>query len=150
MDNSTHERFWSKVDKTADCWNWTAATNGAGYGVFRFNGKPAKAHRVSYAEAFGQFAAEMDIDHMCHNPRCVKPGHLRVTTNKQNIENRKGANRNSKSGIRGVTWDPQRGKWNAIVTHHGVAHRAGRFDTIEAADHAASLLRAEMFTHSQN
>jgi hypothetical protein len=20
------ERFWSKVDKSGDCWNWTAAT----------------------------------------------------------------------------------------------------------------------------
>lgn len=31
---SVAERFWSKVDKTDDCWLWTAATNRRGYGQF--------------------------------------------------------------------------------------------------------------------
>lgn len=28
------ERFWSKVNKTVDCWLWTASTTRGGYGQF--------------------------------------------------------------------------------------------------------------------
>jgi len=28
------QRFWSKVDQTDSCWNWTACKNTDGYGYF--------------------------------------------------------------------------------------------------------------------
>lgn len=33
------ERFNSKIDKSGDCWDWTASDNGNGYGNFKLNGK---------------------------------------------------------------------------------------------------------------
>lgn len=40
LDPQTPEqRFWEKVDKSGDCWTWTAATNQYGYGVFRASHK---------------------------------------------------------------------------------------------------------------
>lgn len=33
-DGSPEERFWAKVDKTPNCWVWTAAVSSSGYGNF--------------------------------------------------------------------------------------------------------------------
>lgn len=44
------ERFWSKVEKTSDCWLWKAAISSTGYGVFRVSDpdRLLYAHRFSY------------------------------------------------------------------------------------------------------
>ena len=42
------DRFWSKVQKTDGCWNWTASQNGHGYGHFWFRGRLWQAHRVAW------------------------------------------------------------------------------------------------------
>jgi hypothetical protein len=65
------------------------------------------------------------------------------------MEHRKGAARsNRSSGIRGVYWDKQAGKWLAMAQHNGKNHNAGRFDTIVEAEHAVIAKRLEVFTHS--
>jgi hypothetical protein len=81
-------RFWSKVDKTGDCWEWTAArTNG--YGVFRIGGRKdgrlVPAHRHAYEELVGPIPNGLQIDHLCRNPACVNPSHLEPVTQKENI-----------------------------------------------------------------
>lgn len=79
------ERFWSKVDKTQDCWNWTASLSDRGYGLFRFDGKTSRAHRVSYILAFGSIGGDLVIDHLCKNRRCVNPDHLELVSQAENI-----------------------------------------------------------------
>jgi hypothetical protein len=39
----------------------------------------------------------------------------------------------NKSGVKGVTYDPQRQKWYAKIRFNGVQHALGRFDGIEDA-----------------
>ncbi len=41
------ERFWSRVNKTDGCWEWTAAKNRDGYGRFRVDGHRPSAHQAS-------------------------------------------------------------------------------------------------------
>lgn len=81
-------RFWFRVDKSADCWTWTAA-RGAGkfdYGYFWTDSKKlVKAHRYSYALANGPIPEGMVICHRCDNPPCVRPDHLFLGTQKDNI-----------------------------------------------------------------
>jgi hypothetical protein len=142
------ERFWERVDKTGDCWLWTGAKDLRGYGVLQPGGRSGKsvnAHRIALT-LVGRDPGAI-VDHKCHNTSCVRPDHLRTTTNKQNLENRKGANQNSKSGVRGVYWDKVNNKWHASVTHHG-KHHGKRFSTIEAAAEWARTKRLELFTHS--
>ncbi len=69
------ERFWSKVDTTGDCWLWMGATH-LGYGKFWLERRQRRAHRVSYEWEHGPVGEGLEVDHLCHNPACVKPGHL--------------------------------------------------------------------------
>jgi hypothetical protein len=80
------DRFWAKVDKTDDgCWKWTAATKGKGYGNFWMNGGFYNAHRLSWEDVNGPIPDGLVIDHLCRNPPCVRPDHLRVVTQRENL-----------------------------------------------------------------
>lgn len=145
------DRFWSKVEKTETCWNWTASKTSRGYGHFfhKESGKGALyyAHRVSYEMAYGEIPAGLNIDHRCHNPSCLRPDHLRAVTQKENQENRQGPSTNNRSsGIRGVTWDKSRNKWSTQVGHLGRVYTAGRFDNLDEAAQAVIDLRNRLFT----
>lgn len=83
------ERFWAKVEKTHNCWNWTAAiTPDSGYGAFNIGERIERAHRFSVILSGREIPPGMFVDHICRNRRCVRPEHLRVVTPRQNaIEN---------------------------------------------------------------
>lgn len=145
----THQqRFWQKVTKTEGCWIWTGAKNDHGYGQLWTDKKLDYAHRISYRFAHGSIPEGAHIDHTCHNPACVKPTHLRTVTEKQNGENRRGGNRNSKSGIRGVSWSKKYSHWCAQVGHQGKRMFVGYYDTIAEAEAAVIAKRNELFTHN--
>ena len=86
------ERFWSKVDKSGECWEWTAFRNPKGYGVFHFRGATPHAHRVAYILTHGPVSPDLVIDHLCRNRGCCNPAHLEAVT----------AVENTRRGERGV------------------------------------------------
>lgn len=141
-------RFWPKVDKSGSCWIWTGAKNDSGYGTFSVRGKVKMAHRVSYTWACGSIPRGMLIDHTCHNQACVHPAHLRLATNKQNMEHQLGAHRGNASGVRGVVWNPVSKKWRAQVRHFGKLHSLGQFASIAEAEAVVIAKRLELFTHN--
>jgi hypothetical protein len=144
------ERFWSKVEKFDGCWAWTAALTPAGYGKFAYQGKTALAHRLAYEDAKGPIPTGLFIDHACHNRKCVNPGHLRLATPKQNMENRQAPSSHNTSGVRGVHLDKRRARprWVAAVSHGGKHIHVGNFDTIAEAEAAVIAKRLELFTHN--
>lgn len=142
------ERFLTKINKSGDCWLWTAGTNGVGYGVFSVKHQPILAHRFSYEHFKGLIPERYVVDHICHTPACVNPDHLRAVSNKQNIENRGALNVTNKSGFHGVCWHAKGGKWRAQVGHNGRQHYIGLFDDPEEAARAASAKRNELYTHN--
>lgn len=78
-------RFWSKVHITDGCWLWTGALRN-GYG--RFGSRPFKyAHRVSWELANGP-TGDLKVLHRCDNPRCVRPDHLFLGTQLDNMRDR--------------------------------------------------------------
>lgn len=142
------ERFWSKVDRSGDCWEFTGWSRN-GYGRFWFDGKDGEAHRYAYELENGPIPDGMQIDHQCHNTMCVRASHLRPVTIKQNGENRATAHRNSTTGIRGV--HPARHKpgcFRVEVTHNRQKHFGGEYDSIEDAAEAARQLRLSLYTHN--
>lgn len=72
------ERFWPKVAKRGpkECWLWTGAEHGHGYGGISILGQSIPAHRVSWALAHGPVPPGKWVLHRCDTPRCVNPAHL--------------------------------------------------------------------------
>lgn len=79
------QRLNSKVDRTDDCWIWTASTSG-GYGQIRVDGKILKAHRVAYELFVGPIPEDKELDHLCRNRVCVRPDHLEPVTRSENLK----------------------------------------------------------------
>lgn len=142
-------RFWSKVNKSDGCWEWTGATMNL-YGIFRLDGRNYVAHRVSYMWANGPIPDGAEVDHMCFNRSCVNPQHLRLLDHQANGQNRSAANSNSKSGVRGVYWLEVRGGWMAAASVKGHIHRIGPFPTIDEAAEAISAWRRQNMPASIN
>jgi hypothetical protein len=140
-------RFWDKVDRSGPCWIWTASRQSAGHGQIRVSKRTVQAHRMSYEVSIGPIPEGLVIDHVCRNPPCVNPTHLRAVPQKLNCENRSGAQVNSKSGIRGVRRSPN-GRWRAELKHHGKRISVGTFDTTAEAALAVRQARNQIFTHN--
>ena len=95
-DKTTEQRFWEKVDKSGNCWEWTGAKSDRGYGLFR-NGDMERAHRYSYELTYGAIPAGLNVLHHCDNPGCVRPSHLFAGTHQDNADDRERKNRGNKN-----------------------------------------------------
>lgn len=143
------ERFWSKVDKSGDCWVWTAAKYSNGYGHFGLSAeRGAIAHRHAWEDLRGAIPDGVHIDHTCHNRACVNPAHLRLVTPKQNLENIGVLRRDNTSGVHGVHRYRDGLRWVARVEHHGRQYHVGLFEELEDAKAAVTAKRNELFTHN--
>lgn len=146
------ERFDAMVEapEGSECLVWSGAPNSSGYGGILVNGKYWRAHRYALART-GVRVDEGDlVDHICHNRLCVNPSHLRIVTKSENAQNRRSATAKSKSGIRGVSYNPRRREWAAVVGYEGQLYAAGYFQNFMDAEFAAVTTRARIHTvHSE-
>lgn len=93
--------FWSKVNKTSDCWVWTGAKTSHGYGSLKRGPRSACAHRVSWEDAYGPIPTGMAVIHTCDNPACVRPEHLAIGSQRANQRDKVAKNRQAKGSGHG-------------------------------------------------
>lgn len=112
------DRFWEKVDKSGDCWLWTAATAFWGYGVFQLGRGPGegivRAHRWSWEQAHGPIPDGLFVCHHCDTPACVRPSHLFLGTNADNLGD---MGRKGRAGPSKRTHCPQGHEYNEVNTY---------------------------------
>lgn len=73
------------------CWEWSGYRNESGYGVVRPGGRRGKlwlAHRLSFTLLVKPIPDELHVLHKCDNPACIRPDHLFLGTNNDNIADR--------------------------------------------------------------
>lgn len=80
------DRFWSKVDRSGDCWLWTGVPNDSGYGRFAIDSRHVvRAHRFAFELENGPIGPGLDICHHCDTPPCVRALHLFAGTAADNM-----------------------------------------------------------------
>lgn len=94
--NAPDDYFASRVQVTEQgCWEWSLWRTPAGYGRAKFSGRTSAvgAHRISYETHVGPIPDGMTVDHLCFNPPCVNPEHLRLLTRSENAKNQRDAHK---------------------------------------------------------
>ena len=81
--------FWALIERKSDdeCWPWNGSTHN-GYGTFSLlvdgvGRRNWRAHRLAHFLATGEFPQV--VMHMCDNPPCCNPSHLRGGTQADNV-----------------------------------------------------------------
>lgn len=79
----------STVVSESGCWVWQRSCNSAGHGQLTENKKYWLAHRYAYICEHPDLLDTDVVRHMCHNPKCCNPEHLKVGTHKDNWKDSK-------------------------------------------------------------
>ena len=80
-------RFWNNVSFGENCWIWRLYKCKQGYGRFKVSAnRRVLAHRYAWEIVFGTIPEKLQICHKCDNPSCVRPTHLFMGTQKQNMK----------------------------------------------------------------
>lgn len=94
--STSREAFERCVQRGPGCWLWGGYRNEDGYGVVRVGGRGAKltlAHRLSWTLHCGEIPEGLHVLHSCDTPSCVRPDHLFLGSNLDNIRDRQAKGR---------------------------------------------------------
>lgn len=97
--------FWNRVNKEGSipthmphlgqCWEWTGTHHRQGYGYTWTRDKYILSHRYVWIITNGEIPDDLKVLHKCDNPCCVRPSHLFLGTQLDNMKDRKQKNRHA-------------------------------------------------------
>ena len=133
-----------------DVYEWASRyrwqEHSGGY-AFRCTTVEGKRGHIRLHRAIMQTPKGMDTDHIDHDRLNNLRSNLRICTHSENLQNMAGPNRDSRTGIRGVSILAT-GKYQAQICLNGERIYLGVFATLGNADAAAKQGRRRLMTHS--
>ena len=127
-------RFWSHVSVGGkdECWFWQGYVNPRGYGIVKLAQVTYLAHQVAVALDGRPLQDGQVTRHLCHQPRCCNPWHLRPGTQSENVQDREARRRSQGSSngnvrlteeaVRAIRSAPNsRGTIQQLAAHYGVS-----------------------------
>lgn len=121
------------------------------------NGRPHRTYRsrgrqpgvLMYRQILGLKPGDPHVDHRNGNLLDNRRENLRLATRSQNLQNRSGPTRASKSGVRGVCWLTRDRRWHAQATVAGAHHHLGNFHSKVEAEAVVVAFRREHMPFSE-
>jgi hypothetical protein len=141
-------RFLAKVGTSPDpdgCWDYTGLKDTDGYGLFSLQRRNVRAHRYAYVLAYGPIPDGLDVLHSCDRPACVNPGHLRVGTNQDNVDDKVARGRVPTGDRNGARLHPDtraRGDRHYARLHPEKLPRGTRHGMAKVTDEIVRAIRA--------
>jgi hypothetical protein len=84
-ETSDAQRFFSMVLVTESCWRWTGQILSFNRAGFWHRGRTRLAHRFAWELFVGPVPAGKVLCHRCDVPDCVRPAHLFLGSQRDNI-----------------------------------------------------------------
>jgi len=138
-------------DRICNSWNGAYAgriagcIDGKGYMKVAIFNKGYRSHRVAWALYYGEWPADdLEIDHIDTDATNNRIANLRLVTRGQN-ECNKPKRKNTKSPLKGVSWNSQKRKWMATLAVNGKVKPIGFFDSDVDAHECYKKAAAETY-----
>jgi hypothetical protein len=144
-DKETGNLYQSKKRPKIQVGSIAGGINGKGYRYIQLEGKKYPAHHIIWLIETGSLPKKI-LDHIDGNPLNNHFSNLREASVKQNNENRK-AQRNNKTGYKGVSFNKRLQKYVAQIQHNYRAIYIGIYKTADDAHIAYEQKAKELFTH---
>lgn len=126
-------------------WKWTLRNGYAARSIYLGGGrKNQKSKSIYMHRLVRKVPSTLEVDHINGNKLDNRKVNLRKVTSSQNKCNRP-LQRNNSSGLRGVIWNKQRGKWMAQIKSKNQYHYLGLFTEKKDAALAYNKKAVEFF-----
>lgn len=147
LDPETGYLYWNmegakRHGKRAGC------LNQYGYRKVGVRGKLYLEHRVVWLKTYGEWPSAT-IDHINGIYDDNRPANLRLASMLDQSRNRS-RQANNTSGVHGVTWHKQCGRWQAAIRIKGRYIHIGLFDDLEEAAKARAAAERELGFHENH
>ncbi len=120
-------------------WKWCTSQGYAARSVASDHVDVIYMHRLLLAAP-----PKMVVDHINLDKLDNRRSNLRLCTRSQNCYNRP-ASKSSRSGVKGVFWDNEKGKWLSQICVSGKRIHIGRFNSMEEAARAYNDAARDVF-----
>ncbi len=144
--------FKSRNESSAKKWNTRYAKTPAGsirlgYLTIRINKNHYQSHRIAWIMTYGN---EPDfIDHINQDKSDNRILNLRNVSHAENLRNMP-KKKNNKSGVTGVHFEKQTGKWRAHIMVDGKSIKLGRFANLNDAKIARETAEVKYGFHTNH